>query len=174
MLTIEPSRFLARSPISFNTCLFFMSILRTTSNHMPFKYKCPNYCGVWLKHVYLEVTKPKILNSKTKQNCALSSKLNPSRNFQKRRRMHMQNCVDPTLNENNNNNSYATYIKFTKSLQEMRFLHYPLRGKFINVRWESSIKWGYYLVFVKQFLQRLIEKVDHRLAIFIGQRWWSS
>ena len=56
MLTIEPRRvsiFWSHSPISFKDIAFLVSVLRSTPNHMFFKYRCPDYCSVGFRHVHL-------------------------------------------------------------------------------------------------------------------------
>ena len=55
MLTFESrmvSIFSAHCPISFKH-IFLTSILRSTPNHIPLKYRCPYYCLVRIMYIYL-------------------------------------------------------------------------------------------------------------------------
>ena len=57
MLTIEPgmvSIFWGCSPISCKPLSFVVPVLRSTPNHIPLKYRCPDYCCIRFRHVYFK------------------------------------------------------------------------------------------------------------------------
>ena len=43
-----------------------MSILRSTPNHIPLKYKCPHYCYVGFRHVSHKIKGAKIVTLRAK------------------------------------------------------------------------------------------------------------
>ena len=57
MLTIIPRMvgiLWACGPISFEHMSFWMIVFGYTTDHIPLRNKCPNYCQVWFRHVYFE------------------------------------------------------------------------------------------------------------------------
>ena len=58
MLTTEPrmvSIYWAHRPICFEHMSFWCSFLDPHPTHIPLNYRCPDYCYVWVRHVYLRL-----------------------------------------------------------------------------------------------------------------------
>ena len=56
MLTTEfgvVTMYWAHTPICFKHMSLLVPVLRSTHNHIPFKYRCLDYCRAQMRHVYL-------------------------------------------------------------------------------------------------------------------------